>query len=43
MITALLAATTATAFSAFSSGVCISLAGYTLAKNVGKANFTFKN
>lgn len=42
MFTALLA-TTVTAFSAFSQGVCISLAGYTLAKNVGKANFSFKN
>ena len=45
MITGLLAVAAAagtTAFSAFTEGVCISMASYTIAKGIGKANFSFK-
>lgn len=45
MLTGLLAAATVagtTAFTAFTEGVCVSMASYTIAKGIGKANFSFK-
>ncbi len=44
MISAILAATAVatTAFGAFTEGVCVSLAGYGLAKGAGKIGINFK-
>lgn len=38
----IIAGITATTFGAFTEGVCTALACYTIAKGVGKANFSFK-
>jgi hypothetical protein len=43
MITGLIsAAVVTTAYTAFTEGVCIGMASYTIAKGIGKANFNFK-
>ncbi len=38
----ILGAVVTTAFSAFTEGVCVGVATYSIAKSVGKANFSFK-
>jgi len=39
---AAVAAVGSTAFATFTEGVCVSMAAYTIAKGIGKANFSFK-
>ncbi len=42
IIGSIAAAVVTTAFSAFTEGVCMGVATYSVAKSVGKANFNFK-